>query len=85
MRDDYESDSSDGQQPRMIAVPAEEWERVQAQLQQAREVIEAVEWEWNDGQRQCYQCIRCKRTKPQGHATDCKLRGFLAALDAEKP
>lgn len=38
----YESDSSDGVQPRQIAVPAEEWERLQALLAEAKRALRDI-------------------------------------------
>lgn len=72
---DYESDSIDGVQPDMIEVSRAEWERVQAQLAQAREALEAVsEWDRTGGMM----------SDMETDAVFKRVHAALAALDAEE-
>lgn len=85
---DYESDSMDGQQPDMIAVPRAEWERVHGQLAAAREALEAVEWVW-DSTFKIYRCPWCHGEALSSewhinHLSDCPRQAALAAME-EKP
>lgn len=77
---DYDSDSIDGrEQPRMVAVPAEWLERMEAQLKQAREALEYVEWQVRPGGAEF--CPWCNGMYPD-HKDDCQRQAALAAMDS---